>query len=205
MQTSPRPLSSKDPALGGWVVGLSLLMLLLAICHDSVNPWLGYDREAVLDGQLWRLLTCHFVHLNLNHFLLDDAGFLLVWWIFRDVLTRRLLWWWLAVSTPVCGLVLLADSSLYGYVGLSGILHGWLVIALVAGWRTSPLLHGGMLTALVAKLLYEQTPFYNAHYLDHLINGYVYPLAHLEGALTGLCIALVLCLCREPAPPTQQP
>lgn len=205
MQTPPCHLSCKDPALGGWVIGLSLLMLVLAICHDSVNPWLGYDRLAVLDGQVWRLLTCHFVHLNLNHFLLDDAGFLLVWWIFRDVLTRRLLWWWLAISTPVCGLVLLADSSLYGYVGLSGILHGWLVIALVAGWRTSPLLHGGMLAALAAKLLYEQTPAYDIGYLAHLIHGNVYPLAHLEGALAGLCIALVLCVCRKPAPPAQQP
>ena len=188
---------AKDPKLGFWVIGLFFLMLVLALLHPWVNPWLAYNRSAVLDGQLWRLVSCHFVHLNLNHFLLDGAGFVLVWWIFQDVLTRRLLWLWLGVSAPVCGLLLLLDSSLSGYVGLSGILHGWLVIALLLGWRSSPLLHSTALLLVTGKLIYEQTPFYDANYLGHLIHGSVYPLAHLYGALIGLGLVVLLSLVRR--------
>ena len=185
---------AKDPRLARWVFGLFVLMLALALAHQWVNPWLAYDREAILNGQLWRLLSCHFVHLNLNHFLLDGSGFLLIWWIFQDVLTRKLLWLWLGVSAPVCGLLLLLDPNLHGYVGLSGILHGWLVIALLLGWRSAPLLHSAALLLVTGKLIYEQTGFYDADYLGHLIHGSVYPLAHLYGALTGLGLVILLSL-----------
>jgi rhomboid family GlyGly-CTERM serine protease len=183
---------AKDPRLARWVFGLFAIMLVLALAHSWVNPWLAYDRNAVLDGQLWRLLTCHFVHLNLNHFLLDGSGFLLVWWVFQDVLTRRLLAWWLGISAPICGLLLLADPGLQGYVGLSGLLHGWLVIALLAGWRTAPWLHSLALLLVAGKLAYEQSRFYDADYLGNLIHGSVYASAHLDGALTGLGIMLLL-------------
>lgn len=175
-------------------LALTAVMLLLALGHEQVNPWLAYNREAVMNGQLWRLISAHFVHLNLNHFLLDGAGFVLVSWFFHDVLNNRILLLWLAISAPVCGVLLLLDSQLTGYVGLSGILHGWLVIALVLGFRTGPFLHGLALLILTAKLIHEQTPFYDAGYLADTINGEVYALAHLAGALVGLLIAAGLLL-----------
>lgn len=173
-----------------YAIGMSLVMLLLAYFHQQVNPLLAYQREAILDGQLWRLFTAHFVHLNLNHFLLDAAGFLLVCWIFDDVLNSKLLAIWALVSAPLSSLLFLFDGQLHGYVGISGILHGWLVIALIRGLRTNPWLHGIALTLVAAKLAYEQSPFYDAGYLADLIHGQVYATAHLCGALIGVLIGL---------------
>lgn len=182
------------------VIGLSLAMLLLAIFHQQVNPQLAYHRQAVLAGQWWRLISCHFVYLNLDHYLLDGAGFLLITYIFRDLLTARLLWIWLAISAPICGLLLLLDPTLVGYVGLSGILHGWLVIALLLGIREMPFLHTVALLAIAAKLIYEQSPGYDAYYLDSVIAAPVYPNAHLYGALIGLAIGLVCLWLQQRAP-----
>lgn len=179
-------------------MGLSVAMLLLALFHTQVNPQLAYNRDAVLAGQWWRLISCHFVYLNVNHFLLDGGGFLLITYIFRDLLTARLLWLWLAMSAPLCGLALLLDPTLTGYVGLSGILHGWLVIALLLGCRQMPLLHATALLVVAAKLIYEQSSFYDTNYLHNLIGAPVYPAAHLYGALIGLVIGLA-CLTR-PSP-----
>lgn len=184
-----KPLHSTLPFLLACAV-LALIMLLLALFDAHILPYLAYDREAVLKGQLWRLVTAHFVHLNFNHFLLDSAGFVLVSWFFRDVLNTKLLLLWLGISAPLCGALLTLDSQLTGYVGLSGILHGWLVIALVVGFRTAPLLHSLAIAVITIKLVYEQTAFYDAHYLADTIGGYVYALAHLYGAVIGLFIAL---------------
>jgi rhomboid family GlyGly-CTERM serine protease len=179
------------------VIAMTSIMLVLVICHHWVNPWLAFDRNAILHGQIWRLATCHFVHLNLNHFLLDGSGFLLVTLVFQDVLSARLLAIWALVSAPLCGLLLLLDPGLHGYVGLSGILHGWLVIGLVIGFRTAPVLHSIALVLVAAKLLYEHTSLYNAGYLDGLIHGPVYPTAHLYGALVGLLIGLASLMLRH--------
>lgn len=179
-----------------WVYTLTLtcIMLVIAVFPQSLDPLLAYRRDAVLNGQLWRLVSCHFVHLNSYHFLLDGAGFLLITFIFQDLLTPRHLITWLLVSAPLCGLMLLLDPHLYSYVGLSGILHGWLVLALIVGFRDAPKLHAAILAAIVIKLIYEQTSLYNADYLNQLINGYVYPLAHLYGAVIGLALGLYFLL-----------
>lgn len=39
---------------------------------------LQYDRRAVLDGELWRLLTGNLVHWSLPHFTLDLGAFFIV-------------------------------------------------------------------------------------------------------------------------------
>lgn len=193
------PPRTKDPKLTFWVLGTFFVMLVLAIFHQQVNPWLAYIRPDVLNGQVWRLVTCHFVHLNLNHFLLDGSGFLLVWWIFRDVLTRQLFWLWAGISAPLCGLMLLLDSSLYSYVGISGILHGWLIIALLAGWKQNKLLHTLALVVVATKLVYEQSPFYNDEYLNGLIHGQVYATAHLDGSVIAIGIMAGVWLWQKPA------
>lgn len=37
----------------------------------KMGGWLEFSREAILSGQVWRLLTTSFTHTNLNHQLLN--------------------------------------------------------------------------------------------------------------------------------------
>ena len=182
-------MKTADPALRWHILALTLLMLVLGLLHDSVNPWLQYSREAIAEGQLWRLVSGHLVHMNNSHMLFNLSGFLLCWFFFPDLLTRRRLWIWLVTSISLVSAAFwFIDTHLEGYVGLSGILHGLLVMCLLAGLSGHPKLHGLLLLLLVGRLTWEQTPGYNVNYMVDTIGGSVYVNAHLYGSLVGAAL-----------------
>ncbi|MFN3713971.1 MAG: rhombosortase [Alcanivoracaceae bacterium] len=179
-------MHTADPALRWHILALALLMLVLGLFHDSVNPWLEYQRDSIAAGQWWRLASGHLVHMNLWHLGMNLTGFLLCWLFFPDLLTRRRLWLWLLVSIPLvsAGFWFL-DTDLQGYVGLSGILHGLLVMCLLAGFQGHPRLHGLVLALVAGRLVWEQWPGYDVNYLYDTIGGAVHVNAHLYGSLVG--------------------
>jgi rhomboid family GlyGly-CTERM serine protease len=189
------PMTVADSKLKWHVLPLILLMLALGVAHEWVNPWLRYDRDAIAAGEVWRLLTCHLVHLNVWHMVMNLAGFALCCFFFNDLLTRRTLWLWLLPSSVVVGCAFyFVDTDLSWYVGLSGILHGLFIICLLLGWRGNPKLHSLVLLVMVGRLIWEQMPDYDVEYLRGVINGRVYVNAHLYGSIVGALTGVGLCL-----------
>lgn len=168
--------------------GIICLPLALAGLDES-SP-LAYNRSAILDaGQYWRLLTAHLVHTDLVHTLLNLAVWPLILWLARD---RLSICQW-SISFLICAIGI--DLGLYGfapavewYVGLSGILHGLLVIAALAAWRHEPALARLLLLGITAKLLWEQNN--GALPGSDIIGHPIIVDAHLFGALSG-----ALCAC----------
>jgi rhomboid family GlyGly-CTERM serine protease len=161
-------------------------MAVLALFGDSAGEALRYRRDAVADGQWWRLVSCHLVHLNGWHALMNLTGFTLVCLFFDDLLSLRRLALWFLVSAPLVGIAFyLRDTSLAGYVGLSGLLHGLFVMCLLLGIRGQPALHLVVLALVVGRLVYEQTPGYDVNYAKEWIGGRVHVNAHLYGAMVG--------------------
>ena len=180
--------------------GLSLLAVcvLLALPEfggESLRNALSYDRAALAQGQWWRALTAHFVHLGPEHALLNGLGLVLMWALFaRDYSPLR----WLAIYLTSCltisvGLWLL-DPQLQWYVGASGALHGVMTAGTLAHLRRRDL-DGWILAAfIVAKLTYEQ--FAGSMPFAGTANTVVD--AHLYGALGGLSLAFFLRSRAEP-------
>jgi membrane associated rhomboid family serine protease len=56
-----------DGRYGMALLGACALLLLPVLAGDAGRAALRYDRVGLADGQLWRLLTGHFVHLGLEH------------------------------------------------------------------------------------------------------------------------------------------
>ena len=167
----------------------ALLLLLPALIGDGGQAWLRYERTALAQGEWWRLLTAHLVHLDLRHALLNVVGLALVWALFaRDYSPRA----WIAI---LLGAVLaidaglwLRDSTIEWYVGSSGVLHGAMAAGALAHIREHQR-DGWVLAALLAvKLLYEQTvgalPF--AGSIAVVVD------AHLYGVLGGVAVAAFL-------------
>ena len=188
-------MHTADQKLKWHVFVLIALMLVLGFAHEWVNPWLRYDREAIEAGQIWRLVSCHLVHLNQWHMLMNLSGFFMCWFFFTDLLTRKILWLWFCLSSVAVGLAFFyIDTDLQWYVGLSGILHGFLIMCLIIGWRGNRWLHSIVLTLICARLIWEHTPGYDVNYLQSFIKGRVYVNAHLYGSIMGALIGLGLCL-----------
>ncbi|WP_111657229.1 rhombosortase [Isoalcanivorax indicus] len=183
-------LLTRDPALWPWLVGFVALLAVLGLLHGWVNPWLNYEGEAILGGQLWRLWSAHLVHLNLWHLAMNLGGFVLCAYFFPDVYSRERFLAWLVFSPLFISLVMLVVDQTPGtYVGLSGALHGWLVMALLLGFRQHPWIHALVLALLAGRLIYEQLPGYDVNYLQGWIDGSVYVNAHLYGAVSGVLLA----------------
>ncbi len=179
-------MPNKSSALWPDALLLTALFLLLALL-PPVSSWLEYRRDLIAQGEVWRLFTGHFVHLNLHHAVMNAVGAVLVAHLFAAEIKRQQ-WWALILAMPLfisLGLWL-RQPDLQGYAGFSGLLHGLLYFGVVRLLASAPVLAGCLLLLLVGRQVWEQTDAYNPGYLQHVINGRVMPDAHLFGALAGL-------------------
>ena len=168
------------------VVGIAAV---LAFTGESGREWLRYDRGAITDGEYWRLLSGHFVHLGASHFLLNVAGLLLIWYLVGTAFS--LTQWLLVAAGTIVGVDLgfwFWSTGLTWYVGLSGCIHGLLAAGILSTLdsRTKEASVLGLL--LVGKLVYEQFvgPLPGS---QGSTGGMVIVDAHLYGAVAGAVLA----------------
>jgi rhomboid family GlyGly-CTERM serine protease len=183
-----------------WLLPIIVVVVsgALELGDDSAREWFRFDRDLIIGGQYWRLLTGHFVHLGLSHFALNAAGLLLVWYLVGNQLST--LQWLLVGGASIAAIDLgfsLFEPHLSWYVGLSGLLHGILAAGIVASWRRDRLTALLLAVLVVAKLAYEQIagPLPGS---EASSGGSVVVVAHLYGAIGGaICAALLLKLRRQ--------
>jgi rhomboid family GlyGly-CTERM serine protease len=178
----------------GWLLPIVAALISGAIMlgGDAASEWLRFDRAQIEAGQIWRLVSGHFAHLGLSHFVLNAAGLGLAWYLVGQNLSRTQ---WLAV---VLGSILCIDlgfwlfePNLGWYVGLSGLLHGVLVAGIVAGWQKDRSMALILALLIFAKLAYEQAvgPLPGS---ETSSGGTVVVVAHLYGAIGGLASVIFL-------------
>ncbi len=168
-----------------WATALALLLILLQALPESWRIGLAYDRGAVDQGQVWRLLTGNLVHLGWAHLALN-VGVLLVAARLFDGCRAPQAW---MPALLVCALAVtvglhVLSSQIEWTMGLSGVLHGLLLIGACDLWRRGELLGPVLLVICVVKVAWEQwigggTP------TEQLIGARVVVDAHLWGLLGG--------------------
>lgn len=168
-------------------------MIAIMLAGERTSGLLRYERDAVLGGELWRLVTGHLVHAGWSHLAWNILGLLLVWALFAGEYSQSR---WLALmlaSTAAIDLGFLAfEPDIAWYVGLSGVLHGLMAAGLVAWLRQGRDPLTVLVTVLfVAKLVWEHLvgplPFTAATLAVPVVHQ-----AHSYGAIGGALAALVL-------------
>ena len=167
------------------LLAVMLPCLLLAVGGDALRLPLRYDRDTILHGEFWRLLTGNFVHLGAGHLLEDMAGLVLLWLLFEDALPGwRMPLAVLAGSLAVGLGLLLGDPYVSWYVGISGALDTLWAAGSLELIRRRDRFGWVLIAFLLAKLTYEQLigplPLSVAS-----SGGTVIVDAHLYGALAG--------------------
>lgn len=177
---------------GLWLLGLVFLALvLLSLLGEQARLLLRYEREAVLQGEYWRLITGHLVHGTLQHLILNSVGLGLVAWLFHDDGYSWRAWLLIALFSLAAidiGFVFW-EPQVTWYLGLSGVLHGALAAGALAWWRRQPKPLALLLSAyLVGKLAWEQ--WHGALPLSGDLPVVVD--AHLYGAIGGALAGFIL-------------
>lgn len=188
---------NRDTSIALATVTVALACALLQAA--DAEGYLRYDRFAIAGGEVWRLVTGHFVHLGVAHLAVNVAGLALVALLVGRHLSLRA---W-GATLLVCSIVASAgllwlSPNVRWYVGLSGVLHGLLVAGAAHAARRGPerTFNAVVLAIVGAKLGWEQ--FVGAlPGTSRLAGGSVIVDAHLFGAVGGLAVAVVLLVLRR--------
>lgn len=178
-------------------VFLVILSTLLALLGKGASHWLRYDRDAILHGQWWRLISGNIVHLGWSHLLLNLSGLILVWMLFRPTLTSRN--WFIVTVTSSLAVgagLLVFDPELQWYVGLSGVLHGLFAAGIIAGLYVGNRGDWWLLVLFIAKITWEQLVGSMPGSAE-IAGGNVIVDAHLYGALGGAVTAVIIILIKK--------
>ena len=174
----------------GWpILALALASLILQVAGDSGRLWGRYDGALVAQGEYWRLITAHVVHLGWGHLWPNLTALLLIGALFEDLFDAGM---WLLLAAAAAGSIdlglLLFDRDVDWYVGLSGVLHGFVAAGALTAWLRGQSIGWLLAIGLAAKLVFEQTvgpvPFTAA-----AVGGPVVVASHLYGTAGGLMAA----------------
>lgn len=187
--TAAGALPSRPIGTGRWsrvtLTCIALLALLQAV--PGIAEVFLFDREAIGQGELWRLVTAHAVHYSWTH-LWGNVAVLAVAGLWVEPRGPRALTGVLvAASVAVGGAVWMFEPGIVEFAGASGVTVAVIVYAAGCAWRD-----GGrarwvgfaILLGVAAKLVAESHGWY---WRDPTADGFVVVASsHTAGAVIGV-------------------
>lgn len=172
------------------------LWLLLLLTQSLEIRYLAYNRDAIVKGEYWRLITGHFIHLNNMHLLLNMLGVGLVLMLFDHLLA---IWQWLVVllasALIISLLIYLNLPQVQAYVGLSGVIHTLYVLGTLQLLNQPKERNFAIILMLMVTLkLLTENVGQGISFTADMIGGRVLFQAHLYGALAGLFLGAIVVL-----------
>ncbi|MCK5682925.1 rhombosortase [bacterium] len=170
---------------------LSLIAVLFYLIPGSLKLF-EYNKLAIGNGQIWRLITCHFTHFTTSHFFWDFLTFFFLA-IFCELQGSKRFMFTTLVSVFLISISLwFIDPTLMYYRGLSGLCSAlYILFALICLSNAKKNLGGQAIAYMfifffIVKTLYELS-LTSTVFVSSLGVGVVpIPLSHLVGAIAGL-------------------
>lgn len=187
----PSPGNPVAPARDAtWFV--AALVLAASLVHAAMPDVLDFDREAIGNGQWWRLISAHYVHLNMPHLAMNLLALTLVIALLRTAC--RAVTWFIVYATlalAVSGALLVFEPQLQRYAGASGVIHGLVAFGALLRLPVARVESVILLAGLFAKLAWEAGtgPLGGS---EALIGAPVITASHLHGAIAGVLAALAV-------------
>lgn len=136
---------------------LSACTIILFLVFDAAPEALVYDRQLIATGEVWRLITAHWVHSDAEHLMWNVAALLMLASFIEILFGYKYLYVGLVAGILGVGAWMwIGMPMLVLYCGLSGILNTLLFIIIIEGWRkTRAPVFVLILLAAAGKIIYE--------------------------------------------------
>lgn len=174
-------------------LSLASMVCALFVIYGPVPESLYYNRNAVADNEIWRLITGHLVHSDLEHLLWNLCAFLILSLLIEQQ-SRSMLLIGLVTGTLVIDYYLWLNTiGVINYAGFSGVLNTLLVIALSqqnkqhrGAMHAIPVfIYFASLIKIIIELSSQQAIFSD-------ISWQALPQVHLAGFVTGTLMILTI-------------
>ena len=169
---------------------VTVIIPLMALLQAIGPEYFRYQRDWISTGEIWRIVTAHWVHVGWLHLLLNGLGLVICviltkpgWSIRRWLISS------LAMAIGISIMLTLYNPEVTDYAGYSGVLYGLYVLAAISLFSSDRLVAGLVIAAIVIKVLMEQFNFYDFNTGD-IIGAHVVVDAHMYGLLMAIAIAL---------------
>ena len=178
-----------------FILTILLICVLGQFSLSTGIDWMQFARTDIESGQGWRFITGNLVHLNWRHFGMNAIAFVAIYALYPNVL-GIMAWFFVFLISCVAvtfGIWFLSPE-VFWYVGLSGALHGILVVLLLLDFFTyRNKLNLVLFAALVAKLMWEawMGPLPGS---ENTVGGPIVVQAHFYGFVGGLLISIYILL-----------
>ena len=194
-RTLPFPKYNKDSFFPLYTVLFTLLACMI-LPGSLISESLQYDRTAIEQGELWRLITCHWTHFA-NHLVWDVAAFVGLGYLCERINKKG---FFLCLVSGVLSISIslwILEPDLMVYRGISGVdvaMFSFAAIfflwdSLKRGDKVTTFLTVMILCGFAGKTVYE--------FVNHATlfarpdkSFEVVPLSHLVGAISGAVTAI---------------
>ena len=166
---------------------IPLMVLLQAIGPE----YFRYESDWMSSGQVWRIVSAHWVHVGWMHLALNVLGLVICvsltspGWSAKRWITTTLI-----MGIVISILVTINNPEIRDYAGHSGILYGLYVLGALSLYRRDRLIAVLIIAAVLVKIGMEQFAPFDFD-TGELIGATVIVDAHLYGLLGAIAIALV--------------
>ena len=189
-ETEAKNMISRPPIFTICVIALCIASSKI----DALAALFVYDIDAISKGEIWRLITSHFVHFGAMHLIYNLLAFGITGWIieYKGFRYFKLLCLLMAVSISASLAIFKPDMIFFG--GLSGVACGSIIYcSLLCLREPSPWPTVSKLTILFlfAKIILE---IYSSGSLLPYLGTQPFvpmPLSHIVGSITALLLFLL--------------
>lgn len=168
-----------------------MVVPLMALLQLIGPQYFRYEIDWLSSGQIWRILTAHWVHVGWVHWLFNSLSLVIMvslttpgWSIRRWIVNTVVL------ALGISLLITLFNPEVRDLAGHSGVLYGLFPLGAVSLFRKDRLIAVLVFSAIVIKVLMEQTQIMDFNTAD-VIGARVVVDAHLYGLLIAIAIALL--------------
>ncbi|WP_017219657.1 rhombosortase [Moritella dasanensis] len=173
--------------LNWFFIGL-LCLVIYVVSADNITAF-DYNRELIINGEYWRLISGNFNHTNIYHLLLNLSALAVMAGLhYRYYSSAAYVSLILCLSIGVGIGILWFSPSTHLYVGLSGVLHGIIIVGAILDITKRYYSGYLLIIGTIIKVIHEQL-FDSPIAMSQLIDAKVLTEAHLYGLVTGFVIA----------------
>jgi rhomboid family GlyGly-CTERM serine protease len=186
-ETETKSMISRTPI---YTIGV----IALCVASSKVNALASlfvYDREAIFRGEIWRLITSHFVHFGDMHLIYNIVVFGIIGWIIEYKGHKNFKSLCLLMACSISAILMVFKPDMIYFGGLSGIVCGSILYCSLlclreqSPWRTISIFSIIFLFVKISMETYSSgslLPYWGTQDFVPV------PLSHITGSLTAIIL-----------------